>query len=150
MTSVGFPHSEISGSKRACRFPKLIAAYHVLHRLLMPRHPPYALTSLTKLLNINWLPLFRVFCPKCFRISTFILVSRYIVLLMSRIIDESMLRGDTLCNCQRTTLLSRVSFFDANVIPKLVGVAGLEPATSSLSGTRSNQLSYTPEENDEL
>ena len=26
----------------------------------------------------------------------------------------------------------------------LVGVAGLEPATSSLSGTRSNQLSYTP------
>ncbi len=27
----------------------------------------------------------------------------------------------------------------------MVGVAGLEPATSSLSGTRSNQLSYTPE-----
>ena len=26
----------------------------------------------------------------------------------------------------------------------LVGVAGIEPATSSLSGTRSNQLSYTP------
>ncbi len=27
---------------------------------------------------------------------------------------------------------------------RLVGMAGLEPATSSLSGTRSNQLSYTP------
>ena len=26
----------------------------------------------------------------------------------------------------------------------MVGVAGIEPATSSLSGTRSNQLSYTP------
>ncbi len=43
----GFPHSEISGSKRACRSPKLIAAYHVLHRLLMPRHPLCALKSLT-------------------------------------------------------------------------------------------------------
>ena len=27
---------------------------------------------------------------------------------------------------------------------RMVGVAGIEPATSSLSGTRSNQLSYTP------
>ena len=48
MTRDGFPHSEISGSKRACRSPKLIAAYHVLHRLLMPRHPLCALSSLTK------------------------------------------------------------------------------------------------------
>ena len=45
----GFSHSEISGSKRICRYPKLIAAYHVLHRLLMPRHPSCALLSLTKI-----------------------------------------------------------------------------------------------------
>ena len=43
----GFPHSEISGSSRMCRSPKLIAACHVLHRLLMPRHSPCALSSLT-------------------------------------------------------------------------------------------------------
>ncbi len=43
----GFPHSEISGSTPVCGSPKLIAAYHVLHRLLVPRHPPYALSSLT-------------------------------------------------------------------------------------------------------
>ena len=43
----GFPHSEISGSKLICSSPKLIAAYHVLHRLLMPRHSPCALISLT-------------------------------------------------------------------------------------------------------
>ena len=43
----GFPHSEIFGSKLACSSPKLIAAYHVLHRLLVPRHPPYALNNLT-------------------------------------------------------------------------------------------------------
>ncbi len=43
----GFPHSEILGSKPACGSPRLIAASHVLHRLLAPRHPPYALSSLT-------------------------------------------------------------------------------------------------------
>ena len=32
-----------------CAYPKLIAAYHVLHRLLMPRHSPCALCSLTYL-----------------------------------------------------------------------------------------------------
>src|SRR5580693_1588686 len=43
---IGFPHSEIPGSKPACGSPRLIAACHVLHRLLVPRHPPYALSSL--------------------------------------------------------------------------------------------------------
>ena len=43
----GFPHSEISGSKPICGSPKLIAACHVLLRLLMPRHSPCALISLT-------------------------------------------------------------------------------------------------------
>jgi hypothetical protein len=43
----GFPHSEIPGSKPACGSPGLIAASHVLLRLLAPRHPPYALSSLT-------------------------------------------------------------------------------------------------------
>ena len=45
--SGGFPHSEISGSKDICSSPKLFAAYHVFHRLLVPRHPPYALISIT-------------------------------------------------------------------------------------------------------
>ena len=44
--SCGFPHSEISGSTPVCGSPKLIAACHVLHRLILPRHPPCALSSL--------------------------------------------------------------------------------------------------------
>ena len=44
--SEGFPHSEIPGSMPACGSPGLIAACHVLLRLLAPRHPPYALSSL--------------------------------------------------------------------------------------------------------
>ena len=46
--SAGFPHSDISGSMDICSSPKLFAAYHVFHRLLVPRHPPCALYSLTK------------------------------------------------------------------------------------------------------
>lgn len=42
----GFPHSEIPGSKLVRSSPRLIAAYHVLHRLSAPRHPPNALKTL--------------------------------------------------------------------------------------------------------
>ena len=45
--SAGFPHSVIHGSKLMCSSPWLIAACHDLHRLLMPRHSPCALSSLT-------------------------------------------------------------------------------------------------------
>ena len=45
--SAGFPHSDISGSMDICSSPKLFAAYHVFHRLLVPRHPPCALVRLT-------------------------------------------------------------------------------------------------------
>ena len=44
--SGGLPHSEILGSKGILTSPKLIAEYHVLHRLLLPRHPPNALKAL--------------------------------------------------------------------------------------------------------
>ena len=43
--SCGFPHSDISGSRDICSSPKLFAAYHVFHRLLVPRHPPCALIA---------------------------------------------------------------------------------------------------------
>jgi hypothetical protein len=42
------PHSEIYGSKGARPSPQLIAACHVLHRLLPPRHPSNALESLDR------------------------------------------------------------------------------------------------------
>ena len=45
--SSGFPHSDISGSMDICSSPKLFAAYHVLHQLSVPRHPPCTLNNLT-------------------------------------------------------------------------------------------------------
>ena len=46
----GFPHSDIHGSMDICSSPWLFAAYHVFLRLLVPRHPPCALISLTNVL----------------------------------------------------------------------------------------------------
>ncbi len=44
--SSGLPHSEIHGSKLILSSSWLIAEYHVLHRLLLPRHSPNALFAL--------------------------------------------------------------------------------------------------------
>ena len=43
----GFPHSDILGSMPAYGSPRLFVVSHVLLRLLAPRHPPCALSSLS-------------------------------------------------------------------------------------------------------
>ena len=48
ITAAGFPHSETPGSQPGCRLPGLIAGSSVLHRLLVPRHPPCALKNLAQ------------------------------------------------------------------------------------------------------
>ena len=57
-----FPHSEICGYNRYLLFP---AAYHVFHRLLVPRHPPCALSCLTSFVSIaleTWFAINCIFC----------------------------------------------------------------------------------------
>ena len=51
--AVGLPHSEIRGSTIARISPQLIAACHVLHRLLVPRHPPNPLLCLMLLSRVD-------------------------------------------------------------------------------------------------
>ena len=56
----GLLHSEIPGSKCACHSPRLIAACHVLRRLMVPRHPSCARIRLAEGLpsrRIETLPL---------------------------------------------------------------------------------------------
>jgi hypothetical protein len=63
----GFPHSETLGSVPACGSPRLIAAYRVLHRPRAPRHPPYALSSLTMNGHVSRpapLRLYRIDCQR--------------------------------------------------------------------------------------
>ena len=45
--SDGLPHSAIRGSRDVCSSPRLIAAYHGLHRTAAPRHSPWTLSRLT-------------------------------------------------------------------------------------------------------
>ena len=54
---IGLSHSEIRGSRAICAYPKLIAAYHVLHRLREPRHPPDALTCFRITFNSSYFQL---------------------------------------------------------------------------------------------
>ena len=71
----GFPHSDISGSMDICSSPKLFAAYHVFHRLLVPRHPPCALICLTSLPgNIALLPRVRIL--RCVLYLAILVISR--------------------------------------------------------------------------
>jgi hypothetical protein len=72
----GFPHSEIPGSMPACGSPRLIAACHVLLRLLLPRHPPCALSSLTIKLTRH--------TPDCSRLRRAILGPRLLLIARSR------------------------------------------------------------------
>jgi hypothetical protein len=117
ITRRGLPHSEIPGSKRICRSPGLIAAYHVLHRLPMPRHSLHALTSLTKNL---WSPRLTLLSEDCFP-------NPYAVF-----------KEPPAC-AGKCSVDERREAHTASRRPRMVGVTGVEPVTSSLSGTRSNQ-----------
>ena len=85
----------------------------------MPRHPLCALTSLTKLNLANY----------AIRQSNLDHRHELCSLLYAIFKEQPRLRGKMAVRGYR----------------EVVGVPGLEPGTSSLSGTRSNQLSYTPD-----
>ena len=125
-------HSDIPGSMLVCSSPRLFAACRVLLRLLMPRHPSCALCSLTT------------------KISTILIACcEFLQFLFSTF------SALTKLFCLPVWLLSfpynSFLYLSMNTMPfigtfclYMVGVLGFEPRTSSLSGTRSNQLSYTP------
>src|SRR3954447_22670195 len=53
LTALGFPIRESAGHWLFSASPRLIAAVHALHRLLVPRHPPCALPILTVIKRMN-------------------------------------------------------------------------------------------------
>ena len=139
MTGAGFPHSEIFGSKRACRSPKLIAACCVLRRLMKPRHPSIAVTGLCKRSYSRRLfyPLTKNFLTLNFQ-RTKVLVLRSAACSVCRVLLRQGYRG-------HPSPLSRMAA--PPVTPQerwMVGPDGLEPSTPRLSSACSNQLSYEP------
>ena len=121
--SAGFPHSDILGSMAAFASPGLFVDRYVLHRLPMPRHSPCALISLTFV---------RIMCPLVLvNFSTRLYCSVYPFQKINWIFV-------TLSRCFHFT------FTCIQFSRYMVGLRGLEPPTSRLSGVRSNHLSYKP------
>ena len=58
-----------------CAYPQLIAAYHVFHRLLMPRHSPCALSNLTSLFQVLFsLELLQNYMSKCYLLFEIVVI----------------------------------------------------------------------------
>ena len=157
----GFPIRTSPDRRLLSTSPKLIAASHVLHRLLAPRHPPCALNSLV---TSSWVS--------------------YLATRAEARIENAL--SNSLCSCQRSCIpgempaahavlaagsaasgcehgtgsrrvcgadrdrtddlrlakpaLSQLSYSPSRV----VGLGRFELPTSRLSGVRSNHLSYRP------
>ena len=176
-TPLGFPIRTSPAQRSVGNSPELFAATHVLHRLLAPRHPPHALSSLLTLIpqqpasRRNWLKLeTKVQAPALRRGPERIhLLRRF----SKR--AEPLSQPDCLLN-DAENFSAEIDFYpsyelvkerpehcfrkpgEAGSIPpagcrrvaqslpmeRLVGLGGLEPPTSRLSGARSSQLSYRP------
>ena len=121
MSQSGFPHSEIPGSKPACGSPRLIAACHVLHRLLAPRHSPYALSSLTKC-SLHLTFYFPARRPDC---------HEYVVKKLP-IAEYSVVKKPSARRCSLATFSSPNLCYET-----LVENTGIEPVTSWLQTRRS-------------
>jgi hypothetical protein len=64
---VGCPIRKSGNIMLVCSSPRLIAAYHVLHRLSDPRHPPCALSCFKKIKKLEFVILVVVTRPHFFR-----------------------------------------------------------------------------------
>ena len=160
----GLPHSEISGSMDICSSPKLIAACHVLRRLLMPRHSPCALYSLTYS-NYLFRSVLLVELCRLFTDSKLSLLPSSFQMLFHNYFLASFKLSPERPLCCLTCLSSYIVQFSRCSAPTsfdvrsqspvpwalrsslkavLVGPSGLEPPTLRLSVVRSSQLSYGP------
>src|SRR5262245_52832397 len=127
-SSPGFPHSDILGSRPACGSPRLIAASYVLHRLLMPGHSPYTLSSLTiTLLLIHMV--FQQDLFSCQRTTPMTLSSANCL----EDVEQSQLKDKTQTNYPFANTLSK-QIMVANGTRKrgLVELDGIEPTTPCL------------------
>ena len=71
-----------------CAYPQLIAAYHVFHRLLMPRHSPCALSNLTSLFQVLFsLELLQNYMSKCYLLFEIVSIT-YIVCIPVLYVDN--------------------------------------------------------------
>ena len=142
--SAGFPHSEIAGSKDICSSPTLIAAYHVFHRLSVPRHPPCALCSMTtSLYSVTTMGRSFFIRKKCVvKFKSYGLMSYHFQYVVFKVHVYGFKKLNPNCITRIELVLCIPIWIIQNL--SLMGLSGLEPPTSRLSGVRSNRLSYKP------
>ncbi len=142
--AAGFPHSEIHGSMSAFDYPWHIADRCVLRRLLVPRHSPCTLCSLT--CDLSFFTRRKFVDLPFFGSSSFTSCFASLSSLFS--FQGTLERSLSLVgSCSSHSLpfgLCASLAFAADRFAILVGSSGFEPPTSRLSGARSNQLSYEP------
>ena len=151
-TLAGFPHSEICGSKRICHSPQLIAACHVLRRLLMPRHSPCALHSLTFSLvffsRITWVKVCEIVVyPLCTFRTVFgkTLISSSVTLL--RIVQFSRHNREFIVRCANFVFAFFCTAIDSAMLPSfwaLVEMRRVELLTPCLQGRCSPNWATPP------
>ena len=119
---MGFPIRKSPDQSLLSSFPRLIAADHVLHRHLTPRHPPFALTSLTKTVDAK--------TQKGFRTSCFGFLG---------ITQRRSLYGTQTIQLSKTERIETASMGRITPTAKknLVELIGIEPTTSGLQSPRS-------------
>ena len=100
-------------------YPQRFAVRRVLLRLLVPRHPLCALFSLT-------------------------FFSTFFYAFLSTFQRSLLLFGGAKRDRTADLLRAKQALSQLSYSPNMVGLNGLEPSTSRLSGVRSNQLSYRP------
>ena len=133
LQTAGLSHSEICGSMVICTYPQLIAAYHVLHRLHEPRHPPCALSyflSITNLLQSAPLILSAVS-------HLWMKVNSHQKWFLK--LEFLFLQFCLVSICQRS--LCRLSFPNEKINTAYVENNGFEPLTPCLQSRCSSQLS---------
>ena len=132
----GFPHSEICGSMLICSSPQLIAACHVLLRLLMPRHSPCALVRLTSQALLNDLSFiaFSWIMWVSFRLCYFQLP--FVYLLYTRVLSEK--------TCFSYSPLYSILKHQYTVYTVLVEIRRIELLTPCLQGRCSPSWATPP------
>jgi hypothetical protein len=147
---MGFPIRKSPDQSLLSDSPGLIAAGHVLHRLPAPRHPLHALSNLTIKFGQDKKNAAKFDCQRSekavYRITPTWGESRFM-----------MFAGRTKWwswpgsnrrppACKTGALPTELQPREGKPLAgkRMVGLSGLEPLTSRLSGGRSNQLSYRP------
>ena len=143
----GSPHSGTRGSMGMCPSPRLFAACRAFRRLLAPRHPPCALLRLTdrsRLMRLAWR-----FLGSSRALARLLRIPVPCAAPMGALPPASR-RHFSLLDVRwglphRLVLFVSIRFsrYSWRPLPPM-GLSGLEPPTSRLSGVRSNRLSYKP------